>query len=65
MKINHLRSQIVIHCAGCRRDGSGVNDAPFCVTIANVKEVQNIHEYDALVLGSAIRNGAMLPVITN
>jgi menaquinone-dependent protoporphyrinogen oxidase len=29
-------------------------------TVANVTEVQNIHEYDALVLGSAIRNGAVL-----
>jgi menaquinone-dependent protoporphyrinogen oxidase len=32
-----------------------------CVTVANVKEVLNIHEYDALVLGSAIRHGAVLP----
>jgi menaquinone-dependent protoporphyrinogen oxidase len=29
-------------------------------TIANITEVQNIHKFDALVLGSAIHNGAVL-----
>jgi menaquinone-dependent protoporphyrinogen oxidase len=35
------------------------------VTVANVKEVRSVKEYDVLVLGSAIHSGAWLPELTS
>jgi menaquinone-dependent protoporphyrinogen oxidase len=41
--------------------GRVLGERGLSVVVANVKEVRNIHDYDAVVLGSAVHTGAWLP----